>query len=391
MDFDEMTDRRGTGSMKWDAVGEVYGLDPHDCLPMWVADSDFRAAPVVLDALERYVRHGVFGYHGDYATWRGAIRRWMDTRHGWAIEDDWILPTPGVVPAVAVALQAFTAPDDGVLLFTPVYHAFARVIRANGRRVVEAEMTVAEDGMHRLDLDSARTAVADGGVRMVILCTPHNPGGRVWTRDELAEVVRFAEEHDLILISDEIHQDLVLPGATHVPTALIEGASPRLLTLTAASKAFNLPGFHQAHAIIGDPDLRRRFEAPLRAHGATGNAAGLIATAAAFTDEGAAWLDAQIAYLDANRRAFDAAVNAIPGVRSMPLQSTYLAWVDFTGTGMTQEEIETRVMRGAGIAANKGPTFGAGGTGWMRFNLATQRALVDEAAARLTRAFADLQ
>ena len=389
-DFDEPVDRRGTLSMKWDMVDRAgFDVDPADCLPMWVADSDYRTAPVVREALARYADAGVMAYWGDYGPYHDAIRWWMETRHDWRIGGDEILTTFGVINALALALRAFTDEGDGVVLFTPVYHAFGRIIRQTGRRVVEVPLRVV-DGVHRLDMDAARAALT-GSERMVIHCSPHNPGGRVWSVEETAAVAAFAEEADLILISDEIHQDLVMPGHRHVPTGRAADAGGRLVTLSSTSKAFNTAGLHSSFAIIGDEGLRRRMEAEIRSAGIGTTAAGIVATTAAFSPDGAAWIDAQAAYLDGNRQRFEAGVDAIPGARAMPLQGTYLAWVDFTGTGMTQDEIEDRVIGRAGIAANKGPTFGTGGEGWMRFNLATQRARVDEAVERLQGAFADLQ
>jgi cystathionine beta-lyase len=226
---------------------------------------------------------------------------------------------------------------------------------------------------------------------MVILCSPHNPGGRVWTAAELSEIASFAQRHDLILVSDEIHADLTMPGQDHVAMTRIDGVADRLVMMTAATKTFNIAGAHLGNVIIPDAALRAPFAARMAALGISPNSFGLHMATAAFSPEGAEWVDALRAYLDGNRRLFDAGVNAIPGVRSMPLEATYLAWVDFRGTGMEPAEIARRVEVGARIAANHGESFGRGGTGWMRFNLAAPRAQVAQAVARLQAAFGDLQ
>jgi len=225
----------------------------------------------------------------------------------------------------------------------------------------------------------------------VILCSPHNPGGRVWSREELQGVADFAKRHDLVLVSDEIHHDLVMPGHKHIPMAHIGGIEDRLVMMTATTKTFNIAGGHTGNVIIHDPKLRQRFAQRMAALGVSANSFGLIMATAAYSPEGAAWVDELTAYLDGNRKLFDDAVNAIPGLRSMPLESTYLAWVDFSGTGMAPAEFQERVEKSAAIAANHGATFGTGGESFMRFNLATPRARVEEACNRLAKAFSDLQ
>ena len=391
MSFDTRIDRRGTHCVKWDGMEAAYGVSPDDGLAMWVADMDFAAPDPVRDAVRAMADHGVFGYFGDDSAYRAAICWWMDHRHGWTVDPHAIFTTHGLVNGVAMCIDTWTAPGDGVVLFTPVYHAFARVIRAAGREVVECPLATAGDGTHTLDPDAWDTQMT-GRERMLILCSPHNPGGRVWTRDELRAVADFARRHDLVLVSDEIHHDLVFRGATHVPMA---NAAPeiadRLVMLSAASKTFNIAGSHVGNVIIPDPDLRRAFAARMAALGMSPNAFGLHMVTAAYSSDGAAWVDALVAYLDDNRRVFDAGVNAIPGLRSTPLQSTYLAWVDFAGTGMSRPEFTRRVEADARIAANHGPSFGQGGDSFLRFNLGMPRAQIFEAVARLRAAFGDLQ
>ncbi|SNS88775.1 MalY/PatB family protein [Tropicimonas sediminicola] len=389
MSFDEIIDRRGTHCVKWDMMEKLYGVPADDGIAMWVADMDFQPPRCVLDAVQGMVDHGIFGYHGDDRSYREAICWWMKERHGWQVDPSWIFTTAGLVNAVAINLEAFTAPGDDIVLFTPVYHAFARVIRAAGRNVVECEMPV-QDGIYRMDFD-AWDARMTGSEKMLILCSPHNPGGRVWTRAELEGIADFARRHDLMIVSDEIHHDIVYPGAHHIPMSTLPGIADRLIMLTAPSKTFNIAGAHTGQVIIEDPNLRDRFARRMAGLGKSPNSFGLFMTEAAYSPEGAAWVDDLVAYLDGNRQLVDSSINAIPGLRSMPMQSTYLAWVDFSGTGMAREEFTARVEKGARIATNHGPTFGKGGDSFLRFNFGTPRSRVAEAMERLASAFSDLQ
>jgi cystathionine beta-lyase len=389
MSFDEIIDRRDTHCAKWDKMEALYGVPRDEGIAMWVADMDFRPPQIVQDAVQAMQDHGVYGYFGDDSKYLAAIGWWMENRHGWKIDPEWVFTTHGLVNGTAMCVDAFTAPGDGVVLFTPVYHAFAKVITAARRKVVECEMPMV-DGRYRMDFD-AWDAQMTGAEKMVILCSPHNPGGCVWTREELQGVADFAKRHDLILVSDEIHHDLVMPGNTHIPMARIDGITDRLVMMTATTKTFNIAGSHSGNVIIQDPDLRAKFGARMAALGMSPNSFGLFMATAAYSPEGAAWVDDLVAYLDGNRKLFDAAVNAIPGLKSVNLEATYLAWVDFEDTGMDREEFTRRVQHDAKIAVNHGPTFGKGGESFLRFNIAMPRAQVQEACARLAKAFGDLQ
>jgi cystathionine beta-lyase len=390
MSFDEIIDRRGSHCVKWDMMEKLYGVSAEDGIAMWVADMDFRPPQVIQNALRGMIDHGIYGYFGDDSAYLDAIRWWMKTRHGWDVDPSWVFTTHGLVNGTAMCVETFTQPGDGVVLMTPVYHAFAKVIRANGREVVECNMAN-DGGRYVLDIP-AWNAQMTGRERMFILCSPHNPGGRVWTRAELQEIADFCKRHDLILVSDEIHHDLVMPGHTHIPMALVDPAiADRLIMMTATTKTFNIAGSHAGNVIIADPDLRARFQARMMGLGLSPNSFGLFMATAAYSPEGAAWVDELVAYLDGNRRIFDAGVNAIPGLKSMNLEATYLAWVDFADTGMEMAEFTRRVERDAKIAVNHGPTFGAGGGTFLRFNIATPRARVQEAVDRLAQAFGDLQ
>ncbi len=389
MSFDHAPDRRNTHCVKWDAMEQLYGVSPDEGISMWVADMEFKAAPPIQQAVQDMVDHGVYGYFGDESKYRGAIQWWMENRHGWHIDPAWIFTTHGLVNGTAMCVDAFTNTGDGIVLFTPVYHAFAKVIKAAERQVVECEL-VNNDGRYEMDF-TAYDAQMTGNERMVILCSPHNPGGRVWTRAELQAVAAFAKRHELILVSDEIHHDLTMPGHSHIPMAHIDGITDRLVMMTATTKTFNIAGSHSGNVIIEDPDLRARFGARMAALGMSPNSFGLFMATAAYTPEGAAWVDQVKAYINENRQIFDTGVNAIPGLASMNLEATYLAWVDFTNTGMSREEFTARVEQTAKIAANHGPTFGTGGESFLRFNLGAPRAQVEDAVSRLQSAFGDLQ
>ncbi len=390
MTFDTPISRKGTHCVKWDMMETLYGVAPDDGIAMWVADMEFRPPQVVQQALEAMLAHGVYGYFGDETEYLDAIRWWMRTRHGWDVARDHIFTTHGLVNGTAMCIDAFTKPGDGVVLITPVYHAFARVIKAAERHVVECPLTN-DNGRLAMDF-AAWDAQMTGAEKMLILCSPHNPGGRVWTADELRGVADFCKRHDLILVSDEIHHDLVFPGQHHtvMPLAAPDIAD-RLVMMTATTKTFNIAGAHSGNVIIADPALRARFAQRMSAMGISPNSFGMHMATAAYSPQGAAWVDDLMRYLDGNRRLFDEGVNAIPGVRSMALEATYLAWVDFSGTGMAPDEFINRVEKTAKIVTNHGASFGKGGDSFLRFNLACPRAQVAEAVSRLQKAFADLQ
>ncbi|WP_439103724.1 MalY/PatB family protein [Celeribacter marinus] len=387
--FDDVIDRHGTHCAKWDNMEALYGVPASDGIAMWVADMDFRPPACVQKAVEDMAAHGVYGYYGDESEYKSAIQWWMQNRHGWTIDPDWIFTTHGLVNGTGMCLDAFTKEGDGIVLTTPVYHAFARTIKAAGRTVVECELAF-NDGRYEMDFD-AWDAQMTGTETMFLLCSPHNPGGRVWTRDELQGVANFCKRHNLILVSDEIHHDLVFSGHTHTPMAQFRDITDRLIMMTATTKTFNIAGTHSGNVIIEDAKLRARFASRMMGLGISANSFGLSMATAAYSPEGAQWVDALVAYIDENRTMFDAAINTIAGVTSMPLEATYLAWVDFSNTGMSRKEFTDRVQKAARIAPNHGPTFGAGGDSYLRFNLATPRSVVKEACDRLTDAFSDLQ
>ena len=390
MDFDEVIDRRGTHSSKWDTMEELYGVSPDSGLSMWVADMDFRAPKIIQEKLHGINSHGIYGYYGDHKEYNNSIKWWMKNRHNWEIDTSWIFTTHGLVNGTGLCIDAFTKPGDGIILFTPVYYQFSNLVEAARRKVVECPLKLIDNHYH-FDFVAYERNLS-GDEKMVILCSPHNPGGRVWTKNELQEVAKFAKKHDLVLVSDEIHHDLVYPNKSHTVMPIANpSVCDRLVMMTATTKTFNIAGAHSGNVIIPHPNLRQKFSQRIKALGISPNSFGLFMATAAYSPEGAQWLDELLHYIDGNRVIFDREVNKIPGLSSMPLEGTYLAWVDFSGTGMEEEEFIYRVQEKAKIAVNHGSTFGTGGEKFLRFNLATPRTLVVEATKRLKDAFSDLQ
>ena len=390
-DFDRVIDRRGTHAAKWDAMAKVSGITAADAIPMWVADMDFAAPPGVTEVLSRDVARGVHGYYADTGSWAEALAEWMSRRHGLSIDPAWVSPTPGVVSGLGLILQAVSEPGDEVVVFPPAYHAFRKIILANERRILDAQL-VLRQGRYYMDLDALRGRLTPR-TRVVFFCSPHNPGGTVWTAEEIRALAAFCAEHDLLLVSDEIHCDLLLGGAKHTPTiSVAPEISDRLITCVAATKTFNLAGAHVGACFTSNPALKRKLDARIAASGiGSYNGFGMIATEAAWRT-GDAWLDALLPYLTGNRDLLATRIEAAaPGARAMQLDATYLAWVDFAGTGLSAEDVAGRVSGRARIFASPGEQFGPGGETWLRFNFATPRPILNEALDRLDDAFRELR
>ena len=390
-DFDRVIERRSTHASKWDNMARLSGITALDAIAMWVADMDFAAPPGVTAALSAEVGRGTHGYYADTGSWAGALTDWMARRHGMKVDPATVSPTPGIVAGLGLILQALSAPGDEVVVFPPAYHAFRKIIVANDRRILDAQL-VERQGRYAMDLDALRDRLTPK-TKVVFFCSPHNPGGTVWSAEEIRGLAAFCAAHDLILVSDEIHCDLVFDGAKHTPTlSAAPEISDRLITCVAATKTFNLAGAHVGACIVTNPDLKRRLDARIAASGlASYNLFGMVATEAAWRT-GEAWLDALLPYLQKNRDLFDARIEAAaPGARSMHLDATYLAWVNFSGTGRTAKDIASRVADRARIFASPGPQFGPGGDTWLRFNFATPRPILEEALERLEDAFADVR
>jgi cystathionine beta-lyase len=390
-DFDRVIERRGTHATKWDMTAKLSGITAADAIPMWVADMDFAAPPGVTQALAATVNRAVHGYYADTGSWAEALTDWLALRHGVSIKPEWVSPTPGVVSGLGLILQAVSEPGDDVVVFPPAYHAFRKIILANDRRILDAQL-VQRQGRYAMDLEALRELLTPR-TKVVFFCSPHNPGGTVWSVEEIRALAAFCAEHDLILVSDEIHCDLILDGVTHTPTM---NAAPeiadRLITCVAATKTFNLAGAHVGACVTPNAALKRKLDARIAASGlGSYNAFGMIATEAAWRT-GAAWLNELLPYLRGNRDLLDRRIEAAaPGARSMRLDATYLAWVDFSGTGLSAEDVASRVSGRARIFASPGSQFGPGGETWLRFNFATPRPILQEALDRLDDAFGDLR
>jgi len=390
MDFDEIIDRRGTGATKWDRMEAYGGVSPADGLPMWVADMDFRAADVLQDAMQTLMERANYGYFTGDGEMNEAVAWWMKQRHGWDADPDHMSSTAGLGHAIALILETYTAPGDEVIIFTPVYHEFTHKIELTGRVVHEAPLLI-RDGIFHMDLDALEAGLT-GRERMMLISSPHNPAGRIWTPSELRALSELCARHDLIMVSDEIHHDLIYPGQHFTPFLIAAPeAADRSFVLTAASKTFNTAGARLGTVTIPNPDLRKRFRRALLEHQTQPNLLGVELTRAAYSPRGAAWVDELVSYLDGNYRLFRDGIDRIPGLAAMPMQSTYLAWVDFAGTGMDMEEVLRRVHDEARIVPSAEAAFGTGGDGFLRFNIGTPRARVAEAVARLQAAFSDLQ
>jgi len=390
-DFDRVIERRGSHSSKWDHIARLSGIQAPDAIPMWVADMDFAAPPGVTAALRVEVDRAVHGYYADTGSWAAALTDWMARRHGLKLSPGWISPTPGIVSGLGLILQAVSAPGDEVVVFPPAYHAFRKIILANDRRILDVQLVEAE-GRYSMDLDLLGEKITPR-TKAVFFCNPHNPGGTVWRADEIRALASLCADRDLILVSDEIHCDLVFAGARHVPTmSAAPEIADRLITCVAATKTFNLAGAHVGACVTSNPELKRRLDARIAASGlGSYNGFGMAATEAAWRT-GEAWLDALMPYLAGNRDLFDTRIEAAaPGARSMRLDGTYLAWVDFSKTGLAPDDVAARVATGARIFASPGSQFGPGGETWLRFNFATPRPILEDAVTRLEAAFRDVR
>lgn len=379
-DFDQIIPREATDSVKYDDRAARFGRT--DVLPLWVADMDFRAPACVQEALRGLVDQNLYGYHLKTAGYYQAIVEWWGRRHDYAVEPESVFFTPGVVPAVSHLVQALTARGDGVILQPPVYHPFFWAVRANGRRLIENPLRE-EAGVYRMDLDDLEAKASQA--RLLVLCSPHNPVGRVWRREELARVAEICLRHNLTILADEIHNDLVFSPHRHLPIAALAPEVDRItVTCHSASKTFNLAGLSTAYLLIRGPELReayRRISEPL--HVDALNSFGLVAMRAAFT-QGEAWLAELLAYLRGNAELLAGHLAAhLPEVGLSPLEGTYLAWLDFRRTGFGPEELRERIVQRARLGLNDGPSFGPGGAGFQRMNLACPQALLRQALERL--------
>ncbi|MBU0934048.1 MAG: pyridoxal phosphate-dependent aminotransferase [Spirochaetes bacterium] len=382
--FDHAPDRRPYDSVKW-SYPELSGSTRGDLLPLWVADMDFAGPPEVQLALQQRVAHPVYGYSGRPDSFFSAFAGWMQRRHSTTVERDWLLFVPGIVPAIAAAIRAFTSAGDGVVIMPPVYHPFKTLIEKNHRQCREAPLRI-QEGSYRLDLDALDKACR--GSRLLLLCSPHNPVGRVWSLPELQAIADLAAKHDLLVFADEIHADLVYEGFRHIPSHEIDQRlSRRLLAAWAPSKTFNIAGLQASCMLIPDQNLRRQFNEELEA-AALGQPNCLTAGAAtAAYQHGDAWLQAVLEYMQGNYLLLvEQLAEKLPAVKVYPLEGTYLAWLDFSGLKLSGN-VHKSIVEKTGLWLDAGSRFGTGGDGFARLNLGCPRTTVQEAVDRLAAAF----
>ena len=378
-DFDKITQRRGTNSYKWDST------DDKEVLPMWVADMDFPTAPCIINALEKRVEHGIFGYTRVPEEYYDAVISWFSRRHQWQIERDWFIYTSGVVPALSAVIKALANEGDNVLTLTPVYNCFFSSIRNNGCKLSSCALKY-ENNTFSIDFDDLERRAADPKTPLLLLCNPHNPSGRVWTREELQRIGDICIKHNVIVVSDEIHCEIVHPGYKYIPFASIsEEFKKHSVTCISPSKAFNIAGLQIANIIVENDEWRQRIDKAININEVCDvNPFGVIATIAAY-NEGEEWLNQLLQYIHGNYLFFkDYCEEHLPQLPVAPLEGTYLAWMDCRSLNIPSEELEEELMKKAKLWLNAGSMYGKEGEGFMRWNLACPRQLVKEGLERFS-------
>lgn len=379
-DFDKIVPRRHSGSYKWDTV-------PEDALPLWVADMDFEVAPAIKKALEQRVAHGVFGYTQVDDSYYEAVISWFERRHQWTIDRRWMLYTSGVVPAISCAIKALTLPGEQVLVQTPVYNCFFSSIKNQGCQILENRLVRADDH-YVIDWDDFEQKCAEEKTTAFLLCNPHNPGGRVWTKDELEKMGAICDKHHVFVISDEIHCELVMPGYKFTPFAAVSEVNLRnSVTLSSPSKSFNTAGLQIANIICEDDEVRRRIERVINIFEVCDvNPFGPIALKAAY-NESEDWLDALNEYIWGNYQLLrDTLAQKLPQLKVMKLEGTYLAWVDISSLGMNSDAVTEKLLRDGHVFVSSGTLYGKeAGEGFIRVNLACPRSVLSEGINRIVK------
>jgi cystathionine beta-lyase len=380
-DFDSIIDRTSTHSLKWDT--RRLPSDCKDALPLWVADMDFACPPEVVAAIQERAAHPIYGYtnrsHGYYQSFIA----WMQRRNGWKLQKDWIVFSPGVVPALNLAVLAYTQPGDKIILQPPVYYPFVSAVLNNGRQLVENPLAL-DNGRYTMDFFDLENKI-DSRTKLLILCSPHNPVGRVWRKEELERLVDICAKHDIVIISDEIHSDIILGTEVHYCTAAIsEKAAEITVTLTAPNKTFNLAGLQIANVIIPNKRLRDAFANQAENIGlGLSNIFGMVAQEAAY-EKAEPWLEALLAYLKGNYEFLkNFLAEHIPAIKVLPLEGTYLPWLDCRAFGLGDTELHDFFLKKAKLWLDDGTMFGTGGSGFMRINIACPRAVLKQALKQL--------
>ncbi|MBD5520806.1 MAG: pyridoxal phosphate-dependent aminotransferase [Lachnospiraceae bacterium] len=382
LDFDTVVDRKNTNCLKYDFAVE-RGM-PEDVLPLWVADMDFKTSSYVQDALNRQIEHGIFGYSESKDEYFEAVSGWMKRHHNWEVSKDWLVKTPGVVFALAMAVQAFTDPGDKVLIQLPVYYPFSGVIRGNGRVIVSNTLVYGDDNRYHIDFDDFEKKIVDENIKLFFLCSPHNPVGRVWTKEELIQLGDICYKHHVIVVSDEIHADFAFKGKHQVFANLKKEYEEITITCTAPSKTFNLAGLQVSNVFIANPKLRKAFCKQIDIAGYSQlNVIGLVACEAAYR-HGDEWYEAMLRYVKSNIDFTRKYVEEnLPGVTMAEHEGTYLVWLDFRDTGLDVEQLEHMIVHEAKLWLDSGKIFGDSGKGFQRINVACPRVVLEEALSRI--------
>lgn len=385
-DFDQVIERKNTDCLKYDFA--VRRGRPEGVLPLWVADMDFRTSDRILEAIESRVRHGIFGYTESGERYFEAVAGWMRERHGWKVEESWLVKTPGVVFALAMAVKAYSKAGDAVLIQQPVYYPFTEVIEDNGRVAVSSDLVLGEDGKYHIDFEDFERKILEYQVPLFLLCSPHNPVSRVWTREELTRIGEICRKHHVLVVSDEIHEDFVFGDRRHWVFADLKKEFEDLsVTCTSPAKTFNLAGLQISNIFIPNQELRARFQKQIAAAGYSQlNTLGLTACEAAYR-HGAQWYGEMMKYVAENIAFMQRYIETeLPMLRMIRPEGTYLVWVDFRGLGLPEPQLEELVVKKANLWLDSGAIFGKVGEGFERFNVACPRSILKQALEQLKQA-----
>lgn len=387
LDFDTVIDRKGTRSLKYDFA--LRRGKPKDVLPLWVADMDFQTSSYITDALEDMVKHGVFGYSESEEHYFGAVQNWMERHYNWHVKESWMTKTPGIVFALAMAVKAYTQENDAVLIQPPVYYPFKEVVEDNHRRLVNNTLVLGGDGTYTIDYEDFEKKIIEENVKLFILCNPHNPVGRVWTKEELERLGDICLKHGVFVVSDEIHADFVFERKHTVFSEVKEAYRDISMICTSPSKTFNIAGLQISNIFISNPEKATAFRRQVAAAGYSQvGLPGLVACEAAYR-HGDEWLEGVLAYIKANAEFTRAYLQEhLPRVKMTKLEGTYLVWLDFRNYGLTDKELDEKILNRAGLWLDSGAVFGKCGEGFQRINIACPRKTLQQALDRLIDVFA---
>ncbi len=385
LNFDKIIDRRNTRCLKYDFA--VERNMPADVLPLWVADMDFETSSYIEDAIIERAKHAIYGYSEVKTPYFDILKKWMQKHHDWDIQRKWLVKTPGVVFALAMAVKAYTEPGDAVLIQQPVYYPFSEVIKDNGRNVVSNTLYLGEDNRYHIDFEDFEQKIVDHKIKLFLLCNPHNPVGRVWTKEELTRLGDICVKHNVTVVSDEIHEDFVFKGKHQVFANIKKEYEEITVTCTAPSKTFNIASLMISNILIPNPELKRKFKHQMDAAGISQlNVLGLVACEAAY-EHGEEWYQEMKAYVKENIEFVKQYVEEqLPGVNMVEHEGTYLVWLDFRGTGLSVEELDDKIINQAKLWLDSGKIFGSCGEGFQRINVACPRKVLEEAMERIKNA-----